>query len=129
MKPQEFSRWMTTTLLLVAAAGFAPRAAAQICLPLLPCPDNTPPAVSITAPANGASVRGTVTVKASASDNRGVAGVQFRLDGADAGAEDTAAPYEIAWDTTTAAEGSHTLTAVARDAAGNTACAAPAASR
>lgn len=125
MKPQEFSRWMTTTLLLVAAAGFAPRAAAQICLPLLPCPDNTPPAVSITAPANGASVRGTVTVKASASDNRGVAGVQFRLDGADAGAEDTAAPYEIAWDTTTATEGAHTLTAVARDAAGNRATSAP----
>src|SRR5207244_1326344 len=35
------------------------------------------------------------------------------------GAEDLASPYSIAWDTTTATNGSHTLTAVARDAAGN----------
>ena len=36
------------------------------------------------------------------------------------GAEDTIAPYSVSWNTTTAANGSHTLTAVARDAAGNT---------
>src|SRR5439155_605336 len=50
---------------------------------------------------------------------------QFKLDGAALGAEDTSAPYAIAWDTPTAAGGSHTLTAVARDAAGNTATSAP----
>ena len=38
---------------------------------------------------------GTVTVTATASDNVGVVGVQFRLDGADLGAEDTAAPYSV----------------------------------
>jgi len=85
-----------------------------------PPPDTTPPTVSITSPASGATVSGTMTVSASASDNVGVAGVQFQLDGANAGAEVTAAPYQISWDTTTATNGSHSLTARARDAAGNT---------
>ena len=82
--------------------------------------DTTPPTVSITAPASGATVSGTaVTVAATASDNVGVAGVQFKLDGANLGAEDTASPYSVTWNSTTATNGSHTLTAVARDAAGN----------
>jgi hypothetical protein len=58
-------------------------------------------------------------VTATASDNVGVAGVQFRLDGALLGAEDTGTPYVVSWTTTTATNGSHTLTAIARDAAGN----------
>src|SRR5437899_1049936 len=82
--------------------------------------DTTPPTVSVTAPASGATVSGTTTITATASDNVGVAGVQFLLDGANLGTEDTAAPYAVAWDTRTAANGSHTLTARARDAAGNT---------
>ena len=84
-------------------------------------PDTTPPTVSITAPANGATVSGTaVTVAATASDNVGVAGVQFKLDGTtNLGAEDTTSPYSVAWNSTTATNGSHTLTEVARDAAGN----------
>ena len=41
--------------------------------------DTTPPTVSLTAPTNGATVSGTVTVAANASDNVGVAGVQFAL--------------------------------------------------
>ena len=81
--------------------------------------DTTPPTVRITTPVNGATISGTVTVEASASDNVGVAGVQFQLDGANGGAEDTAAPYSISFDTTATSNGSHTLTAVARDAAGN----------
>src|SRR5207248_3149974 len=80
----------------------------------------SPPTVSLTAPAGGATVSGTTTISASASDNVGVVGVQFRLDGANVGVEDTTAPYAIAWDTTTASNASHTLTAVSRDAAGNT---------
>jgi len=66
-------------------------------------------------------VSGTVVVSASASDNVGVAGVQFKLDGANLGAEATSAPYSVSWDTTATANGTHTLTAVARDAAGNSA--------
>ncbi|HYU68110.1 MAG TPA: Ig-like domain-containing protein [Burkholderiales bacterium] len=96
------------------------------CIPGLTCPspDNTPPTVSITSPASGATVSGTINVTASASDNRGVADVQFFLDGAP-GADDTTAPYSVPWDTTTASNGSHTLTAVARDAAGNSATSTP----
>ena len=81
--------------------------------------DNTAPTVSITAPANGAVVSGNATVSANAADNTEVAGVQFKLDGANLGAEDTTAPYTVAWDTKTATDGSHSLTAIARDAAGN----------
>jgi hypothetical protein len=79
----------------------------------------------MSAPAAGATVSGSaVTVSAAASDNVGVAGVQFKLDGANLGAEDTTSPYSISWNTTTTGNGSHTLTAVARDAAGNQATAA-----
>ncbi|MGZ8181625.1 MAG: LamG-like jellyroll fold domain-containing protein, partial [Methylobacter sp.] len=84
--------------------------------------DTTLPSVTLTAPAAGAAVSGTVTVSADATDNVGVAGVQFQLDGNPLGAEITGAgPYDFAWDTASATSGSHSLTAVARDAAGNTA--------
>src|SRR5205823_5481873 len=87
--------------------------------------DTTPPSVSITSPASGTIVGGTISVTASASDNVGVVGVQFLLDGVNVGAEVTAAPYSAPWDTTTASRSPHTLTAVARDAAGNRTTSAP----
>jgi hypothetical protein len=84
-----------------------------------PSPDTTAPTVSVTAPVAGATVGGPLVVQANATDNVGVVGVQFMLDGAKLGAEDTTAPYSVMWDTTTATNGAHTLTAVARDAAAN----------
>ncbi|TMH84823.1 MAG: hypothetical protein E6H45_10580, partial [Betaproteobacteria bacterium] len=88
--------------------------------------DTTPPTVSITSPANGAPVKGTVIVTASASDNVGVVGVQFLLDnGVNGSADVTTAPYSVSWNTATASDGSHTITAVARDAAGNSKTSAP----
>lgn len=88
--------------------------------PTNPVPDTTLPAVSLTAPAGGATVSGASTqVTATASDNVGVAGVQFQVDGANVGSEDTAAPYTATWNTTTASNGTHTLSAIARDVAGN----------
>jgi hypothetical protein len=81
--------------------------------------DTIPPVTSLTAPAAGATISGTVNLTANATDNVGVAGVQFKLDGAALGAEDTAPPYSVSWNTTGAANGIHALTAVARDAAGN----------
>src|SRR5439155_26838609 len=87
--------------------------------PTAPPPDTTPPTVSITSPAGGATVSGTTAVSASASDNVGVVGVQFLLDGAALGAEDTTSPYSVSWSTTNSSNGSHTLTATARDAEGN----------
>ena len=81
--------------------------------------DTTPPTVTLTSPATGATVSATVTVSANATDNVGVISVQFLLDGVNVGAPDIVAPYNYAWDTTTASNGSHILTAQARDAAGN----------
>ena len=91
-----------------------------------PSPDLTPPTLAITSPANGTTVSGAaVTVSANATDNVGVVGVQFKLDGANLGAEDPVAPYNMTWNTTTIADGSHTLSAVARDSAGNQSTATP----
>ncbi|HEX6177008.1 MAG TPA: Ig-like domain-containing protein [Thermoanaerobaculia bacterium] len=86
-----------------------------------PPADTTPPTVAIAAPAHGASVSSAVVVSANAADNVGVAGVRFFVDGTQIGAEDSIAPYEVSWNTLSAANGSHTLTATARDAAGNSA--------
>ena len=80
--------------------------------------DTTPPMTSITSPANGATVSGTTTVTASASDDVGVSRVELYVDGVLTGS-DTTSPYQIAWNTTTAPNGSHGLRTRAVDAAGN----------
>ena len=75
----------------------------------------------MTAPANNATVSGSVTVSANASDNIGVVGVQFLLGGAPLGAEDTTAPYSITWNSTSVANGGpYLLSARARDATNQT---------
>src|SRR5207237_266501 len=108
-----------------AAGNRTPSAPVTVTVSNTP-PQPTPPtAVSITSAADGAAVSGTITVSANASDNVGVAGVQFQLDGANFGSEYTAAPYSTSWNTTTASNGSHTLKAIARDAAGNRSTSSP----
>ena len=93
----------------------------QVCgFTVTPLGDTTPPTVTMTGPAAGATVSGTITVSANASDNVGVLGVQFLVDGANTGAEDTTSPYSISYNTAALANGSHTFAARARDAAGNT---------
>jgi len=82
--------------------------------------DTTPPTVSISSPTTGTTVSSTVSVQVAASDNVGVATVTLSVDGVLL-ASDTAAPYAFSWNTTTASNGSHTLTAQATDAAGNNA--------
>ena len=84
-------------------------------------PDATAPTVSLTAPAANATIAGTVTVSASASDNVGVASVQFLLDGANLGTADSTSPYSVSWNTTTATNGTHRLQGRATDISGNTA--------
>jgi glucose/arabinose dehydrogenase len=80
--------------------------------------DNLAPSVSIGSPSGG-TVSGTVTVTGNASDNSGIASVQFRVGGVAIGAPDTTAPYGVSWTTSSVANGSHVLTAVATDLAGN----------
>ncbi|HEY8208327.1 MAG TPA: Ig-like domain-containing protein [Myxococcaceae bacterium] len=83
--------------------------------------DTTPPTASVTAPTAGSTVSGNVTVSANASDNVGVTSVEFYVDGTTLIGTDTTAPYSVTWNSTTVANGSHTLTAKAYDAAGNSA--------
>jgi subtilisin family serine protease len=80
--------------------------------------DNTAPTAAVTAPAQGSTVVGSVTISASAEDNVGVTRVSFFVNGASVGS-DTTAPYEFVWDTTRGGNGSHALTAKAYDAGGN----------
>ena len=91
--------------------------------PTTPAPvaDTSSPSVSVTSPVSGSKVSGsTVTVSANASDNVGVVGVQFKINGVNVGSEDTAAPYSTTWNTTSYSNTAHSITAVARDSAGNT---------
>ncbi|HLG13745.1 MAG TPA: Ig-like domain-containing protein [Blastocatellia bacterium] len=99
----------------VAAAGL-PRTFTLDDAP--PVPDTQPPTTSITAPPNGATVSGTVSVTASASDNVGVTRVEFYLDNT-LSSTDTVAPYAWNWDTTSSSNGAHSLASKAYDAAGN----------
>lgn len=87
-------------------------------------PDTTAPTASVTSPAAGATVSGSVVVSASASDDRGVARVEFYLDGV-LKSTSVSAPYSWTWDTTAAGNGSHTLSATAYDATGNAGTSAP----
>jgi hypothetical protein len=109
----------TLTAIARDAAGNQTTSAAVSVTVTNSAPDTTPPTVSITAPANNATVSGTVTVSANATDATGVVGVQFRIDGTALGTEDLMAPYSISWNTTGSSNGAHVLTALARDAAGN----------
>ena len=85
--------------------------------------DLTPPTVSITTPASGANLSGSVTVSAQASDNVVVGSVSFSVDGMPIGTIANA-PYQIDWNTATINNGIHTLVARAVDGVGNAAQAA-----
>jgi chitodextrinase len=84
-----------------------------------PPPDSIPPTVVLTSPLAGATVSSTITVLANASDNVGVAEVQFLLDGAPLGSVASAPPYAVIWNTASANPGSHVLQARATDLSGN----------
>jgi len=80
----------------------------------------TPPTVALATPTAGATVAGTQTVSANASDTKAVTSVQFKLNGNNLGSADTTAPYGISWDTTAVANGAYSLTAVATNTSGLT---------
>lgn len=80
--------------------------------------DSNAPTVTLTAPANGASLSGMVAVSATASDDIGVDRVEFLLDGTLLGS-DASAPYSINWNSATASTGNHALQARAFDLVDN----------
>ncbi|WP_426318007.1 S8 family serine peptidase [Pseudoduganella sp. R-43] len=82
--------------------------------------DTTAPVVAITNPTSGA-VSGTVNVTVNASDNSGAAGINMSvyIDG-QLKASGAGSSLSYSWNTRKLASGTHTVQAVARDAAGNT---------
>ena len=114
--------------LTVSGSGahtLAVREAGAAAPPTPPSADTTPPTVSLVQPAQGSTVSGSTTIVATASDNIGMAGVQFKVDNANLGPMDTTNTYSAPLDTTTLSNGSHTVIAVAVDAAGNQTTSAP----
>lgn len=79
-----------------------------------PPPVNPPPpppngaVVSITQPASGATVSGSVTILAQAVNSSGVSSVAFIIDTKQIGTDSTS-PFNFTWDSTTVANGSHTI--------------------
>jgi serine protease len=85
-------------------------------------PVDTPPTVSITSPANGSTVSGTITVSATASDDNGVTQVAFFANGSPIGTDDYGTDgWSVTWNSTAVPDGTVTLTATATDTAGQTA--------
>ena len=80
--------------------------------------DNTVPVTAVSEPVHNASVRGTIVVSGTASDNVGVERVEFYAGGTLLGTA-TTAPYSVTWDTATVANGGVNLTTKAYDLAGN----------
>jgi len=85
--------------------------------------DPSGPTVKISAPTSGASVAGAITITASVTDQLHVTGVQFQVDGKSIAAKDTTSPYSTSWASTTMANGTHTIAAIATDAGGHSATA------
>ena len=82
--------------------------------------DMQPPNIALTSPADLAqNLDGTLTLSATATDNVGVVGVEFQIDGQTVGSEVTSAPYSVTVDSTVHSSGQHIIRTRARDAAGN----------
>ncbi len=81
-------------------------------------PSSTPPTVTLTSPATGANVSGSVSLTATASGGAPITSVQFLLDGQPIGAPVSAPPYTFNWAVGSTPLGSHFLSAQATDANG-----------
>jgi hypothetical protein len=80
--------------------------------------DTIPPTVQFSSPSNTRTLTGVVPVTVNASDNVGVVRVEYYVDGALRNVS-TTAPYLWSFDTASASNGVHLLTAKAYDLAGN----------
>jgi peptidoglycan/xylan/chitin deacetylase (PgdA/CDA1 family) len=123
--PFQVSATSTVKFFSVDQAGHAESVKSQ-----LVSIDGAAPSVTLTSPVSSSSFRrGTkITVSATATDlgtgpgsPSGVASVAFYVDGTTRLATVTTSPYQFRWNTRSASTGTHQLTAVATDAAGNSA--------
>ncbi|MES1215195.1 MAG: Ig-like domain-containing protein [Bacteroidota bacterium] len=81
--------------------------------------DATVPLISITSPANGATVSGAINVSVNASDNVGVTSVSLSIDGGSVVSSSSVSPFTNTWNSATVTNGTHTLKVTASDASGN----------
>ena len=86
-----------------------------------PPPDTTAPSVSISSPASGASVTGTISVTGTASDNVALSLVEVQVDSGAYSAASGLASWSYSLNTSTLSNGSHTIRARATDSSGLTA--------
>src|SRR6185369_9677586 len=86
--------------------------------------DLTAPTVRITSPSAGGTLPNITKISVDASDNVGVSLVSIYLDGTLL-YTGSVAPYSYTWNTNKFTAGTHTITAKAWDAAGNSGSAAP----
>ena len=125
-RPTQFFNGTLDDVRLYSRAETALEVMADMNRPLTAGPaDSTAPSVSVTSPAEGDVVSGARTLQADASDDVGVAGVQFYVDGNPQGPEDTVAPYAANWDTRATPNGAHVLAARARDTDNKTTVSTP----
>ena len=97
----------SSTAVVVSVSGSTP-----------PPVDTTPPTVTITSPGNSSVVTGVVTINASARDNVAVASLSVSVDGTVVSTGNSAS-VSYKWNTRKAASGTHTISATAKDTAGN----------
>jgi glucose/arabinose dehydrogenase len=81
--------------------------------------DNVKPVVSVSEPVAGAVVSGTTNLSAAASDNVGVTTVKWYVDNVEVAYDSAGPAWSRPWTTTSVPNGTHTIFAKARDAAGN----------
>ena len=87
--------------------------------------DITPPTVSVSAPAAGATVTGTTPSTPPPPTTSAWPGSSSPSTGPTSAPRTRAPPTRSRWNTTTATNGAHALRAIARDAAGNTTTSSP----
>lgn len=80
--------------------------------------DTTKPSLSLTAPADGATVSGTVQIGAETADANGIAKVDFFVDSS-LQAIDISSPYSFNWNTASVPNGQHSFRVRSHDATGN----------
>ena len=82
--------------------------------------DSIPPNVSLTSPLINTVIHGSsVTLTSTSSDNIGVTRLQFKVDNINVGSSGVTSPYSISWDSTSVADGFHTIAIDAYDSSGN----------
>lgn len=81
--------------------------------------EDEPPSTSITTPSDGATVSGTVDVDATATDDEGIASLSIWVDGVQRASNSNSTSLSYEWDTTTVANGAHTIVSKATDSGGH----------